>query len=145
MASKSYNSINYLFADLEKDIEEIVSNPIKDKVIEMAQDSVQENVLDVYTPKVYKRRSGHNSGGLKDTWVSDTIVNNDKITLTGKNSAKPINSEFGDLAENIEEGYEKKDKEWNRPRPFISKAQEKIDNSDIIENTLVEELKNRGW
>ena len=145
MASKNYNNINYLFADLEKDIEEIVTNPIKDKVIEMAQDSVQENVLDVYTPKVYKRRSGHNSGGLKDTWVSDTIVNNDKITLTVKNSAKPINSEFGDLAENIEEGYGKKDKEWNRPRPFISKAQEKIDNSDIIEDTLLDELKNKGW
>ena len=145
MASKNYNNINYLFADLEKDIEEIVTNPIKDKVIEMAQDSVQENVLDVYTPKVYKRRSGYNSGGLKDTWVSDTIVNNDKITLTVKNSAKPINSEFGDLAENIEEGYGKKDKEWNRPRPFISKAQEKIDNSNIIEDTLLDELKNKGW
>ena len=45
----------------------------------------------------------------------------------------------------LENEVEKKDKEWNRPRPFISKAQEKIDNSDIIEDTLLDELKNKGW
>lgn len=145
MADKSYNDINDLFADLEKDIEEIVNKSLKDKVIEMAQDSVQENVLDVYTPKIYKRRSGHNSGGLKDAWISDININNNKIKLTVKNNAKPINSEFGDLAENIEEGYGKQDKEWNRPRPFIDKVQEKIDNGNEIENILEKELKNKGW
>lgn len=145
MATKSYNSIDDLFSDLENDVINIVKNEITDKVIEMVQDSVQENVLDVYEPAIYERRSGHNSGGLKDTWFSDTNIENDKITLTIQNDAKPVGDDLGDLAESIEYGYGKKDKIWNKPRPFMSKVQEKLDNSNIIENTLLDELKNKGW
>lgn len=145
MAKKSYNNIDGLFADLEKDVEKIVNNTIKNKVIEMAQNSVQENVLDVYEPQYYKRRSGHNLGGLKDTWESEVVKKNNFINLKIINNAKSKNKGFDNLAENIEEGYGKQDKEWNRPRPFIDKVQEKIDNGNEIENILEKELKNKGW
>lgn len=142
---KNYYDIDDLICEISNDIEDIAENEIKDKVIEMAQDSVQENVLDVYEPQYYKRRSGHNSDGLKDTWKSEVTNNNNKISLKVTNIAKSKNSGFGDLVENIEEGYGNKDKEWNSPRAFIKPLQEEIENSDEIEKLLLKSLKEKGY
>ena len=95
--------------DIKNDISDIAENEIADKIIEMGEESVQRNVLDVYEPKYYKRRSGYNSGGLKDTWKKEITKGNDYVDIDVTNLAQSKKSGFGDLAENIEEGYGKKD------------------------------------
>lgn len=140
---KNNFDFNDLICEISNDIENTMKTKITDKIIEISEKSVQENVLDVYEPKVYKRRSGHNSGGLKDTWKSEVTNNNDKISLKIKNDAKPINSKDGvDLDEIIEYGTstEKDAPIYKRPRPFIEPVQEELENTDIIEKILKENI-----
>ena len=140
---KNNFDFNDLICEISNDIENTMKTKITDKIIEISEKSVQENVLDVYEPQYYKRRSGHNSGGLKDTWKSEVTNNNDKISLKIKNDAKPINSKDGvDLDEMIEYGIstEKDAPIYKRPRPFIEPVQEELENTDIIEKILKENI-----
>lgn len=60
---KNNFDFNDLICEISNDIENTMKTKITDKIIEISEKSVQENVLDVYEPQYYKRRSGHNSGG----------------------------------------------------------------------------------
>lgn len=143
--NKNYDSIDDLFSELENDILNIAENEIADKIIEMAQDSVQENVLNVYEPQHYNRRSGSNSGGLKDTWGKEITKENNCIDIKVSNMAKSSNAGFDDLAENIENGYGNKNNIWNSARPFIAPLQEELNDSNEIEELLLNNLKKKGY
>ena len=61
-------SFDDLMSEIEEEIKTILGTKVKDIIIEKAKESVQQNVLDVYEPIYYKRRS--NKGSIKGIYYN---------------------------------------------------------------------------
>jgi hypothetical protein len=112
----------------------VKGNGVKDVVIETGKRHVQEDVYDVYTPKVYSR-----SGDLKENWKSEET--NDGIAV--------FNDRHEDdkyVAEIVEtgQGYQY-DFEYNgKPRPFTENTRRELDGSKELYDGLRKDLKSLG-
>lgn len=137
-------SFDDLMSEIEEEIRTVLDTKVKNTIIGKAKESVQENVLDVYEPIYYKRRSNKSSlKGLKNKWESTTTKTSNSLNLKIKNIAKPFNTWEGvKLDEAIEYGTstEQDAPIYKRPRPFIEPVQEELENTDIIEKILKENI-----
>lgn len=138
---KNFDSIEQLVNYVNLEIKKCMIIDVANEIKEIGQENVQTNVLDVYEPKFYERRSDDNKDdSLKYSW--DVLIEESMgdLILEVGSSAKPVDRKFGDLGENIEEGYWGKDKPWTQPRPFIEPLQEQIDMAKTTENVLKDKL-----
>lgn len=138
---KNFNDVSDLVEYVNSEIKKCMETKVAETIKELAQDSVQVNVLDVYEPKTYERRSDKGSmDSLKFSWDTNIDEKKGEVILEVGSSAKPVDRKFGDLGENIEEGYWKKNKPWNQPRPFVKPVQEHIEEAKVTERVLKDEL-----
>ena len=138
---KNFDSIEQLVNYVNLEIKKCMIIDVANEIKEIGQENVQTNVLDVYEPKFYERRSDDNKDdSLKYSW--DVLIEESMgdLILEVGSSAKPVDRKFGDLGDNIEEGYGGKDKPWTQPRPFIEPLQEQIDMAKTTENVLKNKL-----
>lgn len=145
----AFNDLESLWKYAKKEIKNIVKNELVEKMKDVEQEVIQEVVLDTYSPTYYDRRSEESNGeeGLisKDNMVADYKegANYVEINMTNDtrgNTSYP-HSTGGFIDEIIEygEGYT-----WTgsqiyknkQPRPFTKETQSKIDNSNIVEETI---------
>lgn len=143
---------------LNKQLEYIVSDVLKDEVadatIETMQDAIVEVVYESYLPKDYRRR-GIRGGLISDDNIIGEVVG---TTLTVENvapfSQSPPSQNTGEgLAGLTEYGegwnghhydFPVNGKAYMKPRPFIQHTRDTLSNSDILENAMEKGLKKRG-
>lgn len=138
---------------------------IKKKVTQVEQESLQTVVYNSYEPKYYKRRKGND--GLYSTKnivildqgtsvsrnISSTSNTQDGITLndfkikysfdcfniTNFNYNTKYIYKFGFLSDLVENGYNLKDKPYNKPRPFMKTAEDRLKKS-VLQYIVVENI-----
>lgn len=153
MGSKKdiYDDVDTLLKDLKSDIEDVLMDEVLDEIKEIELTHIREDVLSVYSPQIYKRRS---LGGIDDP---DNIVGEiDGGGLTVDNITR-FNDDYGTynhgmgLAELINDGnslhgyFYDYPGEFEQPRPFIDYTMEEIEQTDSVENALVRGLKKRNY
>lgn len=122
---------------------------LKDKVApvikNIEQDVTQEVVYDVYNPAVYERR--YENGGLKDkdNMIERVTSDGNSILLEIKNVTTVSEDSYDHsqgtyLDEIIEYGLPAYNTEYNQPRPFTQKTQERINESGEIEKIIQQSL-----
>lgn len=122
---------------------------LKDKVApvikNIEQDVTQEVVYDVYNPAVYERR--YENGGLKDIrnmeervtkQGNSNLLEIENVTTVSEDSYDHSQGTY--LDEIIEYGLPTYNTEYNQPRPFTQKTQERIDESGEIEKIIQQSL-----
>ena len=122
---------------------------LKDKVApvikNIEQDVTQEIVYDAYDPIMYERRM--ENGGLKDIrnmeervtkQGNSNLLEIENVTTVSDNSYDSSQGTY--LDEIIEYGLPAYDTEYNQPRPFTQKTQERIDESGEIEKIIQQSL-----
>ncbi len=60
----TFDNLESLFQHLETQIQDVMQHEVADTAKEIVRDAVQEDVYDVFTPKVYTRRM--ENGGMSD-------------------------------------------------------------------------------
>lgn len=148
-----YDDVEELLKSLETDIEDTLMHEVLDEVKEIELRHVEEDVLDVYTPKIYERR-GIGEGGIDDP---DNIVGTVENMELEVENITPFASGYGTwnrgvgLAELINDGNNTSGffydyyGEFNRPRPFIDNTADEIERTDDVENALAKGLNKRKW
>ena len=146
-----YDDVEELLKSLETDIEDTLMHEVLDEVKEIELRHVEEDVLDIYTPKIYERRS---MGGIDDP---DNIVGTVENMELEIENITPFASGYGTwnrgvgLAELINDGNSTSGffydyyGEFNRPRPFIDNTADEIERTDDVENALTKGLNKRKW
>ena len=85
----SFNSI----ADLEKYIRSAIKNSLKNEVFEKVRDVEQQHIDDdvygVYKPAMYKRRD-INEGLIADKNIKKTMIGDDTLQVTNETKPNPI-------------------------------------------------------
>ena len=132
-----------------------VSETAKDLQIE----AINEEVYGVYSPRIYNRR--YSNKGLEDK--RNMKVNISKIpngfhfSMTNETKTNPYTNEDGSwkpIYSNLESDYNLDmiieegmggNEPYSRPRPFIQETQNKINNSNEIEQSIVKALRNAGF
>lgn len=106
-------------------LEKKIAPLIKQEIIK----AVDDVVYSAGTPHYYIRRRS-DMMGLQDQYslVTEIIADSDSVTVNVYNRSEPDHGGFEPLASNIEEGYADRDAWYNKPRPFMSKAQECVNN-----------------
>ena len=148
-----YDDAEELLKSLESDIEDTLMHEVLDTVKEIELRHVEEDVMDVYTPKIYERR-GMGMGGIDDP---DNIVGTVENMELEVENITPFASGYGTwnkgvgLAELINDGNSTSGffydyyGEFNRPRPFLDNTADEIENTDDVENALAKGLNKRKW
>lgn len=148
----TYDDIDALVNDLKSDIEDTLMNEVLDEVKDIELKHVEEDVLSVYSPNIYERRSNN---GIDDP---DNIVGE----ITGDMKLKVDNiTEFADgyyssnhgvgLADLINDGdslngfFYDYPGEFNQPRPFLDNTIEEVESSNSVENALAKGLQKRKY
>lgn len=146
-----YDDVKELLKFLEADIEDTLMQEVLDEVKEIELRHVEEDVLDIYTPKIYERR---NMDGIDDP---DNIVGTVENMELEVENITPFASGYGTwnkgvgLTELINEGNSTSGffydyyGEFNRPRPFIDNTADEIERTDDVENALAKGLNKRKW
>lgn len=131
-------------AGLNDEIKKRVNKALKEKVAPYIRDEltnqIQKNVYDAYDPVVYQRR-GENGGLIdKDNFVTE--FNEDNCSVYVHDDAKASSEGLGmPLDQAIEYGYGNRLNAYNRPRPFISPTQSKVDTDvGIIQQMIVDSI-----
>ena len=148
-----YDDVDDLLKELEADIEDTLMHEVLDTVKEIELRHVEEDVFDVYSPKIYERR-GMGMGGIDD---SDNIVGTVENMELEVENITPFASGYGTwnrsvgLAELINDGnstsgcFYDYPGEFNQPRPFLDNTIEEIERTDDVENALAKGLNKRKW
>lgn len=143
-----FKDLDSLWKYAQKEIKDVMKNEVVEVIKDVEQETIQEVVLDAYTPTYYDRRSEESNGedGLisKDNMVADYIETKDSIQVNVTNDTKGNsdypNSTNGFIDEMVEYGeYTWKNSEIYRrklPRPFTAITQRKINESNIIVDTI---------
>ncbi len=134
--------------DLEKYTNKMIQDSLKTdvskKLVKVAEDRVQRDVYDVYTPKEYTR-----SGELKKSFEVKEVPNGIEIENTRKDGNR-------DIAEIIEYGHDKSSQGYEYPayypggqnfiqeRPFIENTRQQILNENIHADELKKSLRKKG-
>lgn len=146
MSKGSYNDIDELFEDLINDIEGGIVEEVSKEMKKIEQESIDENVYNVFAPKEYDRRK--DGGGLRSEGNMETIVTKtgDGITIEIHNSTTGNSSYRNYWQGEIQDFIETGNYLWNcgcQPRPFIEDTQEKVDAK--IESIVESALNKLGW
>lgn len=146
-----YDDVEELLKSLEADIEDTLMHEVLDEVKEIELRHVEEDVFDVYKPKIYERRD---SGGIDDP---DNIVGTVQNMELEVENITPFASGYGTwnrgvgLTELINNGnstsgyFYDYPGEFNQPRPFLDNTIEEIERTDDVEDALAKGLNNRKW
>lgn len=127
------------------EIPKILKDEVAPVIKNIEQDVTQEVVYDVYNPVVYERR--YENGGLKDIrnmeervtkQGNSNLLEIENVTTVSDNSYDSSQGTY--LDEIIEYGLPAYDTEYNQPRPFTQKTQERIDESGEIEKIIQQSL-----
>lgn len=105
-------------------------------MIDTGKRHVQEDVYDVYEPKVYAR-----SGQLKEDWEIENTENGISMTNT-----RTDEETGGNVARTVEtgKGYTYRFPFSNVPRPFIENTYAELSLSNKLENAVKSDLKKSG-
>lgn len=151
MVKDLYDDVEELLKSLEADIEDTLMHEVLDEVKEIELRHVEEDVFDVYKPKIYERRD---SGGIDDP---DNIVGTIQNMEMEVENIAPFASGYGTwnrgvgLTELINNGnstsgyFYDYPGEFNQPRPFLDNTIEEIERTDDVENALARGLNKRKW
>ena len=146
-----YDDVEELLKSLEADIEDTLMHEVLDEVKEIELRHVEDDVFDVYKPKIYERRD---SGGINDP---DNIVGTVQNMELEVENITPFASGYGTwnrgvgLTELINDGnstsgyFYDYSGEFNQPRPFLDNTIEEIERTDDVEDALAKGLNNRKW
>ena len=146
-----YDDVDELLEALEADIEDTLKHEVLDTVKEIELRHVEEDVFDVYKPKIYERRD---SGGIDDP---DNIVGTVQNMELEVENITPFASGYGTwnrgvgLTELINNGnstsgyFYDYSGEFNQPRPFLDNTIEEIERTDDVEDALARGLNKRKW
>jgi hypothetical protein len=109
-------------------------NSVKNTVISTGKKHVQEDVYDVYSPKVYQR-----TGELKENWKVEEISDGIAVFNDRREGEK-------DIVETIEYGknYDFDFEYSNTPRPFIENTRQELSKGNKLANSLKQDLKSIG-
>ena len=141
MAKKFFRSVEEMMDYVEKAIAEVLWTEVSDYIIHRLQESVQENVYDVYLPHRYIRRE-HNHGLIDERNFEDNLKISKSIILEIHNVTEKAfdDKDNRTLAEIIEYGIPNGEQPWEIPRPFIQPIIDELMSSDIIEEILKDNL-----
>lgn len=144
-----FEDLDSLWKYAQKEIKKVMKDEVVETIKDVEQETIQEVVLDAYTPSYYDRRSEESNGeeGLisRGNMNADYIETKDSIQVNVTNDTRGntayTNSTNGFIDEIIEfgEGYTWKNSETYRrklPRPFTAITQRKINESNIIVDTI---------
>lgn len=146
-----YDDVEELLKSLEADIEDTLMHEVLDEVKEIELRHVEDDVFDVYKPKIYERRD---SGGINDP---DNIVGTVQNMELEVENITPFASGYGTwnrgigLTELINDGnstsgyFYDYPGEFNQPRPFLDNTIEEIERTDDVEDALARGLNKRKW
>ena len=131
-----------------------VAPAIAEEMKDIEQEVINEVVYNAYSPTYYERR--YEDGGLSDkkNMEHDIEETANGFIISVKNITKG-NDEYSE-AEGYTDGYISDIIEEGKgygyglddvigARPFNEVSQEVIDSTNRIENTIIRELKKRGW
>lgn len=146
-----YNDVDSLLSDLKTDIEDALMDEVLDEVKDIELRHIEDDVLSVYSPQIYKRRA---FGGIDDPEnIVGEIVD---MQLVVDNITK-FNEGYGTynfgvgLADLINDGEQRHGYfydypgEFTQPRPFLDNTIEEIEHTDSIENALKRGLRKRKY
>lgn len=151
---KHFTDIDALLADVQKSINKSLENEVMDAVRDVELSHIQREVLNVYSPSIYRRRA---SGGIDDVRNIVGTVKDNKLIVE---NVTPFNEDYGTrnkgtgLAYMINEGgnsehdydygFRGVEAPYSRPRPFIDNTVEELDRTEIIEDALAKGMKKDG-
>ncbi|MCF2643056.1 hypothetical protein I6E50_11635 [Roseburia hominis] len=147
----TYDDIDALVNDLKSDIEDTLMDEVLEEVKDIELKHVEEDVLSVYAPSIYKRRSNN---GIDDE--SNIVGKVDNMELEVDNVTE-FNEDYGSsnhgigLSDLINDGdslngfFYDYPGEFNQPRPFIDNTIEEIETSNSVDNALEKGLHKRGY
>ena len=143
MAKNEYDDELELFADLEDDLADIMSNEV-DKVVKEFYEEQVDHMYKEFKPEVYRRR--YENGGFKDkdNWQSEVKNIKDTIEYTMKNTTGTNGDDVGRVDYYIENGIYG----WKRrppKRPVYERTQNILDSSSTLDVAIEDGLKKRGW
>lgn len=144
MAKNEYDDELELFADLEDDLADIMSNEV-DKVVKEFYEEQVDHMYKEFKPEVYCRR--YESGGFKDkdNWQSKVKKAKDVVEYTMENTTKANGDNKGDrLDEYIEEGIYGWEKHPNA-RPVYERTQNILNSTPDLDIAIDDGFKKRGW
>ncbi|WP_142385269.1 hypothetical protein [Bacillus sp. UMB0728] len=129
---------------LNQTIQDSLKTDVSKKIVKVAEDRVQKDVYNVYTPKEYTR-----SGELKKSFEVKEIPNGIEIENTRKDGNREIDEiiEYGH--DKSAQGYEYPayypgGDNFTQPRPFIENTRQQILNENIHADELRKSLNKKG-
>jgi len=152
MSSKnSYDDVDELLNDIKSDIEDTLMCEVLDEVKDIELQYIKHDVLSVYKPKIYGRRS---SGGIDDIrnivgYKGDMSISIDNVTRFNDGYGTYNHGEG--LADLINDGNSLKgyfydfSGEFEQPRPFIDNTALEVEKTDRVENALAKGMKRRKY
>ena len=143
MAKNEYDDELELFADLEDDLADIMSNEV-DKVVKEFYEEQVDHMYKEFKPEVYCRR--YESGGFKDkdNWQSEVKNIKDTIEYTMENTTGTSGGDVGRVDYYIENGIYG----WRRTppkRPVYERTQNILDSTSNLDITIEDGYKKCGW
>ena len=147
------DEFDLLMERLKKELRDITP-AIAEEMKNIEQEVINEVVYNAYSPTYYERR--YEKGGLSDKEnmehdIEETangfIVSVKNITKGNDEYSEAEGYTDGYIADIIEEGkgYGYDLDSVIGARPFTEISQNVIDYTDKIENTIIRELKKKGW
>ena len=147
------DEFDLLMERLKKELRDITP-AIAEEMKNIEQEVINEVVYNAYSPTYYERR--YEKGGLSDKEnmehdIEETangfIVSVKNITKGNDEYSEAEGCTDGYIADIIEEGkgYGYGLDDVIGARPFTEISQNVIDYTDKIENTIIRELKKKGW
>lgn len=151
---KYFTDINALLADVQKSINKSLQNEVMDAVRDVELSHIERDVLNVYTPSIYKRRA---SGGIDDVKNIVGTVKDGKLTV---DNVTPFNEDYdtsnrgtglgyminegGNSEHDYDYGFRGIEAPYSKPRPFIDNTVEELDKTEIIEDALAKGMSKDG-
>lgn len=139
---------SYLLKQVKRSL--IVNDDVRHAVGKKVSEKVDSEVYDKYSPTSYKRR-GHNDGLADERNVEMTGVSssNNKIQLVYENLTEGNDSMKGQfISDGINDGDEdmwnNPNGDWSKPRPFIGKAINELQNGNELRSALKSSLQKSG-
>jgi hypothetical protein len=156
-----FNDLNKMLKYLQQDVLDSMSKDVADKVKEVEQKHVQDDVFDAYPGQhSYQRRSSY---GLDDpnNMIEDFKIVGDQVILTVSNMTRGKDEtdryiadlvEYGDSSVNPNQGqgiyqyqYNGSQYTYMNPRPFLERTIEDLEKNQQHKETLKNSLKRKGY
>lgn len=141
MAKSLAEQLKAMKKKIEGKAKEVLNNEVADKVIDIGKDSVQTNVYDEYPDPVYKR-----TYQLRDEAWEKIPAENGVIIRSNRTEKNKKTGKIFQISAIVEsgEGYSIPDKnnppKYGKPRPFMEKTKERVEDSNLVSVELAKEL-----